>query len=928
MPSKYRLRGKPFRFSGKYYDDYLRELIRYLSINAPELTSRDPSDPVIQEQRAIANALHHTSVISDHIALESMPYTSRLVESLRQHLKLIDYDLRLETPSTVEILGTLSREFETDSNQIVTMRALAESDPVDDDTNSVYFEYMGSEDLVIGRTDEVSRAFVYQQAGDIYNTGVVSGVNHFTKSDGPDFTPEDVNRSLLVIYNREHNTFGTYSIEEYIDENEVILGNDYLFEDMGTTDPLKWYLLRISDDLDVNDNSTSNDLWNFSDSNNMLYFGHEDVMFDSARIKIPVGSLGNGFFGTWEYTEKNKRLVPPSRVNECGSGVGIEFELETLYSDTNNSGARVYVEHIPTGTHMECVSYYDNGVNKIHTIGLLGQDNISYANKDYVVGSEWLPLPDLNDRTENFNIGGKVSYRLPQSLTHNWKKTVVDDTKGYWLRYRIIGSNTAHIVADETNEIPDVATDFDSALDLYNDLVANFNNHISNENRYHLFSDDDEMNISTAGDWAELSDDVNEAKDLFNSHIENDQHWSFVDDTVILDPSVANQTSVLGVLNTMVANFNTHINSHTIVPRIEEIDITNDNQYIMFDMVQGRYVMDNPLGSSNGLPSQVFQLKRDEFIEGTDIIEVNEDNNWIRWTRVDSFINSTENDRHYTVITDGDHRTFIRFGGVPYEDNSGKYGRIPPTGVGNIRARYRNGAKENGNVGSNTVINATSGMVNISNITNPRPAFGWVKREGDRLRDFDIVMDKASQGIKSMGKCVTATDAEQLAIQWVDEDGSSPIGRAFSLEEAFGHKTIGLWVVSNSGTTITNGQLDRINDYFNGENGVALANTQVIVSNFSRRNIQLDIFIIGDVSRSRVKQALIELIRPLKMNRDNTDYLWKPGGRVFSSRIIDEIHSISDNIRSVEVVSGGNVQLGEEELPLLDIDNLSINIVP
>ena len=928
MPSvnRYRLRGTPHRFSNKYYDDYLRELIRYLSINAPELTSRDPSDPVIQEQRSIANALHHTSVIADHIALESLPYNARLLESFRQHLKLIDYDLRMETPSVVEIVAKLSSSFNSDDNQIIVTRALAESEAQDDDSDSVYFEYTDNGDIVIDRTDRVNGSYLYDTVTDHYNDGDVTELTTFTKASGPDFTVDDVNSSVLVIYDEKNDTFGSYGISEFVNVDSVVLDRAYVFE--GTTD-LRWALKRVSDDLsdDLNITNTTIDLWEHSEPNNMFYVGHPDVMFDSVHLRLDINNLGAGFTGVWEYPETEIRRIAPSRVSVYDGGVGLEFELETLYGDTNNSGATVIVEHVPTGTTMECVSYYD-GANKIHTIGNLGQTTASLATKDYRVGSYWLPVEDVNDRTENFNITGKVSFTLPQTVNNRWDKVTVNDQYGYWLRYRITSINTAHLEEDTANIIGNVATDLASAISLFEELVGNFNDHISRESRIHIVSDTDVMIYSEPTNWTELSDQVNDAKVQFNNHIENSQHYSFVDDLVLLADSVNEQSSVLGLLNTMVANFDTHLQSYPLSPRIHTVDITRDNQYILFSMTQGRRVSDNPLGSSNGLNSQMFQLKRNEYIDGTETIQVNEDGTWIQWSRVDSFINSRENDRHYMVMTDGDYRTFIKFGGISYEDGSGRYGRIPPVGVGNIRAFYRNGARENGNVGSDTVINMTAGMINVSSITNPRPAYGWVKREGADLSDFDIVMDKASQAIKTLDKCVTASDAETLSINWVDTDGSSPVARAFSLEEAYGHKTIGLWVVANGGSFLTNGQIDHLDDYFNGDEGVALANTQIFVSNYSIRNIQLNILILGTAIQSRVKQALLELIHPLKRNSSNTDYLWKPGERVYSSRIIKEIHKISDDIRSVEIVSGGDVQLGEEELPVIDLDNTTITIVP
>ncbi len=110
------------------------------------------------------------------------------------------------------------------------------------------------------------------------------------------------------------------------------------------------------------------------------------------------------------------------------------------------------------------------------------------------------------------------------------------------------------------------------------------------------------------------------------------------------------------------------------------------------ELTQGKTVEREVLGDGTGAPRQAFALKRSPltYLPSRDdasllVPELDVWVNGIRWDRVDSFFHAGPEDPVYTVRRDAEGRSEIRFG-------DGERGRVVPSGVGNVVARYRYGA--------------------------------------------------------------------------------------------------------------------------------------------------------------------------------------------------------------------------------------------
>ncbi len=157
-------------------------------------------------------------------------------------------------------------------------------------------------------------------------------------------------------------------------------------------------------------------------------------------------------------------------------------------------------------------------------------------------------------------------------------------------------------------------------------------------------------------------------------------------------------------------------------------------------------VKDEIIGSSDAYPDQVFNLRNIPVLSGSLFLEVDEGDGWKEWRLVDDFNGSKRHDQHYTLnrVT-GE----IKFG-------DGINGKIPFAGDNNIKATYRYGGGENGNVGAGTITQPS--ISDVEEVTNKRAAIG-----GEDEETIKKVKERVPLELKTRHRAVTSEDFEFLA---------------------------------------------------------------------------------------------------------------------------------------------------------------------
>ncbi|MEW2546289.1 putative baseplate assembly protein [Streptomyces sp. NPDC047002] len=170
-------------------------------------------------------------------------------------------------------------------------------------------------------------------------------------------------------------------------------------------------------------------------------------------------------------------------------------------------------------------------------------------------------------------------------------------------------------------------------------------------------------------------------------------------------------------------------------------------------------VVDVPLGTSEGVPGQVFRLERPPvLLDGEPpVVEVSSPEGWQRWRVVDHFGRSGPGDRHVHVNPATGEFTFPP--ALREADGTLRVcGDVPPKGAQVRVARYRTGGGPAGNVARGAVNVLRSSVPYVARVGNREAAQGGVAGE-----TVDNAKLRAPQALRMQERAVTAEDYEIIA---------------------------------------------------------------------------------------------------------------------------------------------------------------------
>ena len=150
-----------FDFTAFYYPQLLEALLEFKRLNVPELTDESPQEPLIQVLRAMALVGHLNNTLVDLVANESTLPTARLVETVRNMLRLIDYEMASATPAQTDIIFELAQvlsstvEVLDDFTQVATRGVGGEP--------ARFYEVLDA--YLVTRTDRLTKCFRVENDG-------------------------------------------------------------------------------------------------------------------------------------------------------------------------------------------------------------------------------------------------------------------------------------------------------------------------------------------------------------------------------------------------------------------------------------------------------------------------------------------------------------------------------------------------------------------------------------------------------------------------------------------------------------------------------------------------------------------------------------------------------------------------------------------
>ena len=215
----------------------------------------------------------------------------------------------------------------------------------------------------------------------------------------------------------------------------------------------------------------------------------------------------------------------------------------------------------------------------------------------------------------------------------------------------------------------------------------------------------------------------------------------------------------------------------------------------------------------------------------------------ILWTRVGSLFGSGPDDEVYIVREDDEGYSWVQFG-------DGITGKRPPSGVGNVMARYRTGSGAYGTLSEGTIPTPGRGLTGIDTLHLPGPVTGGCAPE-----TMDHARVTAPGKIRSLGRLVSLEDFESEAM------GIAGVSRAQARWQVVdGIPSMVLTVLMDNGREGEFSKLREIMASLDRSRGPRRFPVMVLPG--SRRNIYLDV-IFGIHPRHRedvVKEAILQAL--------------------------------------------------------------------
>jgi predicted phage baseplate assembly protein len=173
-------------------------------------------------------------------------------------------------------------------------------------------------------------------------------------------------------------------------------------------------------------------------------------------------------------------------------------------------------------------------------------------------------------------------------------------------------------------------------------------------------------------------------------------------------------------------------------------------------------VTNEELGSSDGTPAQTFHVRQTPALEPSgqdEHLEVREPGevDWVPWTAVESFKDSTAGDRHYRFDPASGR---VELGPAILAPGKGwqQHGAVPPKGATLRMTGYHHGGGSRGNVAAGTLRVLRKGIPGVASVRNEAPARGGVDPE-----TVELGRQRAELELRTRDRAVTAQDFEFLA---------------------------------------------------------------------------------------------------------------------------------------------------------------------
>lgn len=335
--------------------------------------------------------------------------------------------------------------------------------------------------------------------------------------------------------------------------------------------------------------------------------------------------------------------------------------------------------------------------------------------------------------------------------------------------------------------------------------------------------------------------------------------------------------------------------------------------------IQGKIEREKILG--NGDASQTFQTfkipKKDLTYHSVndasppEVPELKVYVNEIEWSLVSSFFNSGPEDEVYVIRRDHGGINWIQFG-------DGKTGARLPSGVGNIKIKYKTGTGAYGPKQEESKVQASSPLKPLKEIDLPGPAFGGATEEGGDSARF-----AAPGKIQSLDRLVSLQDYETEAGAIAGVLKASARWTLFN-----GVPVIAITVLMESGRSEEIGAVTEKMQKLNEAKGSLRHSVEVIEATFQYLYLDVTVSIGAKYRQSQVEPELIAALGTPGI-QEKVEIIQNPGLFAVQKRklgqreYLNNVAAVLQNVEAVEWVEvhsfGALAETTPEELLLAQI---------
>lgn len=335
------------------------------------------------------------------------------------------------------------------------------------------------------------------------------------------------------------------------------------------------------------------------------------------------------------------------------------------------------------------------------------------------------------------------------------------------------------------------------------------------------------------------------------------------------------------------------------------------NYLYQVNVQHGTSVKNDSLGSSTGAPFQSFKLNFPNVLIDALEVYVNEGDGKRKWTRVDSFFDSTLNgdSRVYTVSIDEFDNCYVEFG-------NNIRGKIPNVYQDGITANYRIGGGTVGNVQANTITVLDTSLAFVDSTFNPVAS----TTKGHEKETLEEIKENAPAKYRTRDRAVTLGDYGDLLM--INNEGDFyGVYRAKATRDTDNGLFAHIYYQMRDGYEMTDNLLEQIKKFYEPR---IIIGTELDINPYEPYVVDIEATLIvdKDYSMETLKSYVESYIK---------DTFFAPNAFTFGDGFVmsdleSEVKSTFEGVRSLRISSPVGVIINaDKENQIIELGTLTLN---